>query len=137
MVIRKVGMAATVFALMFSAQAQAQGPAPRPESHRGGQCFFINQLEGWRAADDRTIYIRVGVRDFYRLDLAGSCPNLTLPDAHLITRTRGPQTVCSAVDWDLSVNTSGPGAIPTPCIVSSMRKLGPAEAAALPKKLRP
>lgn len=101
------------------------------------QCFFVNQFQGWRAANDRTVYIRVGVRDIYRLDMAASCPQLTAPDARLITKTRGPDTVCSAIDWDLSVSESGPGAIPTPCIVSSMRKLSPAEAATLPKKLRP
>jgi hypothetical protein len=132
-------------ALAVAGSVQAQTVAPdRPDashpdkSHRDeGQCFFITQFEGWRAADDKTVYIRVGGRDIYRLGMAGSCPELTAPDAHLITKTRGPDTICSAIDWDLSVSESGPRAFPTPCIVGSMQKLSPSEAAELPKKLRP
>jgi hypothetical protein len=131
MALSRLGLAA-VLACAAPRLAAAES-APRGAN----QCFFINQLQGWRAANDQTVYIRVGLRDIYRLDMAGACPELTAPDARLITKTRGPDTVCSAVDWDLSVSEPGPGAIPVPCIVSSMRKLKAAEAAALPKKLRP
>lgn len=114
-------------------QAQPQ-PAPQQTPAR---CFFINQFQDWRAPDAKTIIIRVNLHDYYRLDLAGSCALLKAPGSHLITRTRGPDTVCSAVDWDLSVSQSPPGAIPEPCIVKTMTPLTPAEIAAIPPKFKP
>ena len=70
--------------------------------------------------------------------MAGSCPELTFPNPHLITHTFGPDEVCSAVDWDLKVaDGTGPGSFATPCIVAKMTKLTPAEAAAIPKKFKP
>ena len=129
--VRSKILAAAAALAMLAGAAQAQPARP------ANQCFFINQFQGWRAPDAKTIYIRVGVNDIYRLDLATACNDLLFPDSHLITKTRGPDTVCSAVDWDLSVAQTGPGSIPTPCIVKSMRKLTPAEAAAIPRKFRP
>ncbi len=125
------------FALALVLAVAPQARAADQGHHAANQCFYVNQLEGWRAANDKTIYIRVGVRDIYSLDMASSCPDLTIPNAHLITKTRGSDMFCSPVDWDLSVSEQGPGAIPSPCIVRNMRKLSPAEAAALPKNLRP
>lgn len=125
---------ALAVALAGSAQAQpATGGGAGPRA-----CFYSHDFQGWRAADDRTVYIRAGVSDVYQLGMASACPNLSLPAARLITRTRGGSgLICSPLDWELSVSQPGPGAIPTPCIVGSMRKLSPAEAAALPPKLRP
>ena len=126
-------VAAALAALAGTAHAQPAAQGARPAN----QCFYVNQMEGWRALDDKTIYVRANLKDVYRLDMSGSCPALTDPDAHLITKTRGSDLVCSALDWDLKVADSGRGSIPTPCIVGSMRKLTPAEAAAIPKKYRP
>jgi len=125
-----VGLLATP--LMGPAPVAAQ-PAPTPAR----DCFFTNQFQGWPAPDDRTIIIRVGVNEFFRLDLAHSCSRLTTPNTHLITKPRGSNNICTALDWDLSVSQGGPGAIPTPCIVRSMTKLSPAEVKALPPKYKP
>ena len=100
-------------------------------------CFLINQFNGWKAPDTKTIYIRVGLDRVYRLDLANTCSLLAMPNVHLITKTRGPDLVCSAIDWDLSVSESPPGNIPEPCIVKKMTLLSPEEAAAIPPKFRP
>jgi hypothetical protein len=101
------------------------------------QCFYITQLQSWRAPDTKTIYIRVNNKRFFRLSLVDECSTLRTPSAHLITKTRGPETVCSAVDWDLQVSTSPPGAIPEPCIVDSMTLLTPDEVAAIPPQFKP
>jgi hypothetical protein len=77
------------------------------------------------------------MNQFYRLDLSAACPLLTMPGSHLITRTRGPDTVCSAIDWDISVAQSPPASMPEPCIVKKMTALTPGEAAAIPPKFRP
>lgn len=122
-----------LFALLplMATSANAQ-----PAHTTGSQCFVINQLEDWRAPDTKTIYIRVLLNKYYRLDLSAACPDLKWPESHLITNTRGPDTVCSAVDWDLKVAPDLRG-IPEPCIVKTMTLLTPDEVAAIPKKFKP
>jgi hypothetical protein len=100
-------------------------------------CFLITEFRGWKAPDDKTIFIRVGLDRVYRLDLANRCSLLSFPNVHLITKTRGPDLVCSAIDWDLSVSESPPGNIPEPCIVKKMTLLSPDAAAAIPPKFKP
>lgn len=100
-----------------------------------GKCFFANQFESWRAADDRTVYIRVNLHDYYRLDLASRCPVLLNPGSYLVTRFHGSDNICSAVDWDLMVaDNSG---MKTGCIVKTMTPLSDADARAIPKKFKP
>jgi hypothetical protein len=70
--------------------------------------------------------------------MAGECPELTYPDAHLITVWRGSNEVCGPLDWDLKVaDGSGPGSFAVPCIVKGQTRLSPAEVAAIPKKFKP
>lgn len=107
----------------------------QPPPHQA--CFLMTEMRGWKAPDNRTIYIRVGFDRVYRLDLAAACALLTMPTAHLITDTRGPDTVCSAIDWDLAVSEPPPAAMPEHCIVKQMTLLTQAQAAAIPPKLRP
>jgi hypothetical protein len=113
-----------------SAMAESAVPVKRPG------CFFARDFESWKAPDARTIYIRVRMHDYYRLDLASSCPALLWPSSHLITVFHGFDTVCSALDWDLKVNP-GTGGFPVPCIVKTMTALTPDEVAAIPKKYKP
>ena len=96
-------------------------------------CFRIREFDGWRAADAKTVYIRVSQTRFFRLDLSNACPLLTDKGAHLITKTSGSDLVCSNVDWDLAVARDTPGSLPSHCIVKTMTALTPAEADALPK----
>lgn len=110
--------------------------AAAPALAQGGQCFFTTQWNGWKAPNDHTIYLNVSNNKIYRLDLAGSCPELMWGDAHLINRDEeGTGSICTALDWDLKVS-DGHG-IKAPCIVSKMTLLTPEEAAAIPKKFRP
>jgi len=102
-----------------------------------GKCFLIPQFQNWKALDDHTMYIRVNMNHYYRIDMAGRCSSLAWPDAHLITHWRGTSSVCSALDWDLKVEQSQPGGIAEPCIVKTMTPLTATEAAAIPKKFKP
>lgn len=121
----------TVAANAQSAPASAQTVSPKRS------CFPMYEMRGWKAADTRTIYIRVDPDRIFRLDLAQDCPLLRTPAAHLITDVRGSELVCTAVDWDLAVSEGPPGAMPERCIVKEMTLLTPDEAAALPATLRP
>ena len=116
---------------MASAVAQPATPVSN-----ANQCFTANQFENWRAADARTIYIRVRGNHYYRLDLGGECSELLAPEPRLLTTFRGSNLICSALDWDLKVSAGLNGTV-EPCIVKMMTMLSPAEVAALPKKTKP
>jgi len=100
-------------------------------------CFMQSQMDGWRAADGKTVYIRANVSRYYRLDLSRECTILTEPDAHLILRTFGVSLICSATDFRLSAGQSGPAGFVEPCFMKKLTELSPEEAAALPRKVRP
>ena len=120
--------------LSLFAAAPAQPPAPQPAPHNA--CFFSTQFQNWKAPDPGTIFIRVNMNRYFRLDLSGTCETLMWPDSHLITHVRGSDSICSAIDWDLKVS-NGPDGIAEPCIVRTMTELTPAQVAAIPPKFRP
>ena len=126
-------MIGALAAAMAIVQVQAQ---PGESSTKRNQCFFLNQMDGWRAPDDKTLYIRAGLNRYYRLDLGAACHKLKWPGAHLITKARGSDTVCSPLDWDLSVAET-PDGIPEQCIVKAMTPLTPEEVAAIPQPFKP
>lgn len=99
------------------------------------QCFFSSSWNGWKAADDSTIYVRVRPKDIYRLDLAGEYPTLRSGGIYLIHRVRGSGAICSPLDLDLRIS-HGPRSS-TPILIKSITKLSASEAANLPKHLRP
>jgi hypothetical protein len=127
-------LAAALLAVMAG---PTQARASPHRAARADQCLLVSQFEAWRAPDASTINIRVGLNEYYRLELAARCPALTFPGARLISRPRGTGAICSAIDWNLAVAEGGPDDFPMPCIVRSMRRLSAEEAAALPPKEKP
>jgi len=104
---------------------------------KGAQCFSIRDFRNWKALDARTLYIRVDMRRYFRLDLETSCPLLLSPNSHLITKWRGSSWVCSATDWDPRVSDDPIRGFASPCIVRKMTALTDSEAAAIPRTNRP
>lgn len=100
------------------------------------QCFSVTEFDNWRAGDAKTIYISVRPNKYFRLDLKGQCPFLLTPGARLLSVFRGPDLICSGLDWDLKVSAGIGGGV-EPCIVGGMTRLTPDEAAALPKTVKP
>jgi hypothetical protein len=111
--------------------AASAGPAAADAQH---PCFFINQWQGgWKAPDDHTIYIRVNIKDIYRLDLSAGSQQLTWPgNYHLVNVMRGSSSICTPLDFQLSL-TDGRG-FRQGLIVSNLTKLTPDQIAALPRK---
>ena len=127
-----MSLAATIGAAAPALHAQ---PAPHSNS---GQCFLSRDWSSWKASpDSRTIYLRVGVRDIFRLDLDQACTNLKSLDARLITKIRGSDWICSPLDLDLRVSDGLAPGFSEACIVKGLSKLTPDQVAALPKQLRP
>lgn len=97
-------------------------------------CFTGAEMTNWRAADTRTVYLRMSGDRIYRVDLARECRTLRDFDARLVLAIRGGHTACSAVDLGLRASD---GSFVEPCFVKSLSELAPAEANALPAKLKP
>ena len=129
----------SIFASIFGAMLVlplAAAQADEAPAHKTPACFQIREFENWKAADAKTINIRANLHNYYRLDLAASCPALLWPSAYLITEWRGTSMVCSPLDWDIKV-AQNPGGIQSACIVKSMTPLTAKEAAAIPKQFKP
>jgi hypothetical protein len=113
----------------LSAAAQAADAPPRPRQ----SCFYARDVNGFNAADSKTVYLRVGVKDVYRLDLFATCPDIDW-DWKIGIVSRGSDWICDAMDATL-IARSPIG--PQRCEVNKVTKLTPAEVAALPRKSKP
>ncbi len=100
------------------------------------RCFSVSQMNGWRSPDGKTIYLRIGANDYYRLELARACTTLKSINPQLVLQNRQGGSICSVLDLDVRANHE-PGGIPEPCFPRTMRELSPAEAAALPQDAKP
>jgi len=129
-------MSLRIFGSLAVVAAIALAAAPAAAAEPGRSCFATTNFQNWKAPDERTIYIRVSGNSFYRLDLANRCSALRGFDPVLITRWRGSNWVCNAIDWDLKVSR-GTGSPGEACIVRAMTRLTAEEAAAIPRKFKP
>jgi hypothetical protein len=126
--IHTAAVAALVLAgVSWGGLAHADTPAAKPKS----ACFFTRDWSNWHAPTKDMIYLRVNVRDIYRIDLNYGSQMLTWPDSHLINEVRGTDSVCSPIDLDLKVAEDG---IIEPLFVKAITRLTPEEVAAIPKK---
>jgi hypothetical protein len=116
--------------------ALASGPASAETSASSNPpCFFITQWRGWKSPSPDVIYLGVNMHDVYRVELSGGSPELQWPDVHLVSRSFGSDSVCSALDLQLEVaDTTG---FREALIARKLTKLTPDEVAAIPRKYRP
>lgn len=121
---------AAVAALGLAGAAQAAAPDAKPKT----SCFFTRNWDGWRSPDENTIYLRVNVRDIWKIDLASGSSLLTWPDSHLINEVRGTDSVCSPIDLDLKVANDH---IVEPLFIKAITRLTAEQVAAIPKKFLP
>jgi hypothetical protein len=129
-----LALAAATAACGLIGAAGAQAPSPAKSA--SGQCFMSSEWHGWRPrADNKAIYLNVGIHQVWRADLSDECPELSEPDAHLVTVMRGGGSICNGLDLDLKVSNGMGFAVP--CIVTNLTKLTDAEAKALPAKEKP
>jgi hypothetical protein len=113
-------------------------------------CFFITQWHGWKSPSPNVLYLGVNMHDVYRVDLSAGSHMLRDPTVHLVSRTHGSASVCSALDLQLEVadDIGGGGrfgggidglggGMREPLIAAKLTKLTPEEVAAIPKQFRP
>jgi hypothetical protein len=100
----------------------------------GSDCFLQRNISNFSAPDDRTVYVRVGVKDIWRLDLMTSCTGLTFRNSFALQGSPTGPWICHPLDATVIIRNTG---ITQRCPVTAIHHLTPDEAAALPKKLRP
>lgn len=126
-----IGLAATL-ALGVSAQPVGVPPLPKPKP----SCFWANRIENFAAVDDENLYLRVGPRDVYQAKLFASCFDISW--VHRIGLvSRSSSLICEGPNQDVDVLVRDIAAGRQRCPITSLRKLTPDEAAALPKGARP
>jgi hypothetical protein len=126
--------AAAITALTPAISLPTATAARAPAEHRA--CFYAPNVDGFSAPDDRTVYLRVGVRDVYEARLFAPCIDVDW-NQRIAIRTRGSDWVCEG-SGALGVDIFSHSPIGRQlCPVTSIHKLTPAELAALPKKYRP
>lgn len=132
------GMTLTLAAATLLISGAAAGEAPsgkgaaKPPTDRR-QCFLASNVTNFAAADDKTLYVRVGVKDVYQFDMFGHCPDIDW-NQRLALVSRTSSWICDGMDADVVTRT----AIGRQrCPVRSIRKLTPDEVTALPKRAQP
>ncbi len=101
-----------------------------------GQCFQLSQIRTRRVADADTLYVRVGAREVYRVDMTGPClSGVTSRDPLLPLSLSGSDQVCGAAQIDLKVRRAN-GQI-VQCAIRDFSLMTPRQVAALPRAQRP
>lgn len=118
-----------------ASNAQAGQTALAKVEESGRQCFFAEQVNGFRSIEDekgrrsdKRVLIDVGASDTYEFELLGSCPGLRFARSIALVR-QGPGRICDGLDVDLVVQDD---VAPLRCPVKMVRKLSPGEPYARP-----
>jgi hypothetical protein len=132
----KLAPAAVIAAGVISSAAPALSAEPAgAAASTGPRCFFINQWKGWKSPSPDVLYLGVTPNAVYKVTLSVGSPSLGSPVEHLISRARGNSSICTSLDLDLALS-NGHG-IEQPLVATSIRRLTPAEVAAIPPKYMP
>lgn len=108
-------------------------PADKTAAKPQRQCFWTDRINSFAAPDDKTVNVRVGVKDVYQMELFAPCPEVDWSQ-RIAVRSRGSSHICSGLDAEV-IAPSSIG--PQRCAVRTVRKLSEAEIKALPKHGRP
>ena len=123
---------AAAAAMLCTGVAAGETPAAKPPAGKR-QCFLAANVTNFAAADEKTLYIRVGVKDVYQFDMFGRCPDMDW-NMRLALVSRTSSWICDGMDAEV-VTHSPIGR--QRCPVRSIRKLTPEEVKALPKRAQP
>jgi hypothetical protein len=128
-----ITLAATA-ALLLGGASPAALAKPAAPKYDKNQCFYTRNVTSFAAPDDKTVYVRVGVRDVYRFDLFARCLDIDWNQRLALVARPGPW-ICNGMDAEIVSHATGIGR--QRCPVSHMHKLTPEEIAALPPRAKP
>lgn len=121
--------------LMACAPVSAPSEGATSTAAAARKCVFQRDVRSFRvSADGRNVYVRELDKTIYRLEVAGSCPELRDTMAIGFAPMGGTSSLCTG-DYTRLVAGGSPSAIP--CSVRMAGALTDAEVAALPERDRP
>ena len=126
-------VAAALVSLSAAPQLAAAKSPLEPAAKSPRQCFWTRQVNNFASSDNRIVNVRVGVKDIYQFEMFGRCQDVDWAN-HIALVSRGSDYICTGLDAEI-ISPSPIG--PNRCPVRNIRKLTPAEVAALPKRARP
>ena len=125
---------ALILGLTVAACAAPPPPSSQPVPAGARQCFAPSLARGYRNLGEETLLLRVGVDEVWRLDFEGSCPNVRFALGRIALQQRIGGQVCQGYNADVVFDDAG---MPRRCLVERVRRLPPAEVAALTPGERP
>ena len=130
--------AASVLALTIGAANLPHGAAvARPLDH-GSACFWGHNVDSFSALpDQRTVYLRVGVRQYYELKLFAPCLDIDWDQRIALVARGGGDWICEGSGLNAEIIARATGLGRQRCQVTSVRKLDPDEVSAIPKRYQP
>ncbi|MET0273997.1 MAG: DUF6491 family protein [Phenylobacterium sp.] len=132
----KIAWAAPVAALLaLSAMPQASvAKSPvEPTAKPARSCFWTRNVNNFASSEPSNVYVRVGVKDIYRLEMLGRCPDVDWAQKVALV-SRGSSQICEGLDAEIITQTP---IGPQRCAVKAVHKLTPEQVAALPRRARP
>jgi hypothetical protein len=103
-----------------------------PAEGRSNNCFVSSNWHGWSApGESNVIYLRVGLHDYFRVELTEGTHVRRSYDRFLVNDVRGSGWICSALDLNLTLADNY--GYQQPLIARSLRKLTPEEVTAMPE----
>ena len=124
--------AALLAACALAGCAQQPSPPPAAAASGGRDCFSATNVSGFSAVDDDTVDVQVGARRWYRLEIAGVCPNVNWAKGVALVAHSGGSFICQG--FDAEIVAPDPGLGPQRCLVNSVRRLSDAEVQALRRR---
>ena len=106
-------------------------PTTASAADNASPCFFVSQWRGWSAPEPGMLYLKVGNRDVYRVEVSPSNRKIDRLGTFLVSESRR-SSICSHLDLDLRL--ADRNGFQEPLIARSLVKLTPAQIAAIPPK---
>lgn len=126
-------IAAAIGLMAAGAAAPVVAKSPVEPGAAKRQCFWNRQVSSFASNDNRIVNLRVGVNDYYQMEMLGRCQDVDWANSIALV-SRGSSYICTGLDAEVVT----PTAIgPQRCAVKTIRKLSPEEVKALPKHARP
>ncbi|QAY79661.1 hypothetical protein ETR14_01715 [Sphingosinicella sp. BN140058] len=90
------------------------------------RCFLPGQVNDFHAEDDQTVYVTIGTRRMFRLEIVGTCPDIDWSQRIGIRARGGGSWICGGLDAELIVPSPSPSGVQR-CPVTNVTALSDAE----------
>jgi len=125
------------FALICASTVAAAPSARAVEKPAvAAKCFSMSDVRNHTVGDEHTLYLNVAGRSVYRVDMRNNCLGGMSSTDPIELKSHGSGSICGAEDLDIGASVNG-GGLPSRCIVDTLSRLTPSQAAALPAKVKP